>query len=415
MAYRRYEIYQKCTNINDYMKICSENNFMKYAKPDLRYDEEHGFLSIFDEDGNQINLKNKDQKPELSAAKAKVEPEVGSHRTWGAFPATRPRRMRRDEFSRRLMRESQLTTNDLIQPVFVSEGRSNSEPVPAMPGVYRWSMDLLVEKCAAYYALGIPAVVLFPVTPLDAKSEGAEAAWNDDGLIPRTIKAIKRAVPDLGVITDVALDPYTSHGQDGLIDQSGYVVNDATVEALVRQALSHAHAGADVVAPSDMMDGRIGAIRQALEENGFTNTKILSYAAKYASSYYAPFRQAVGSSGNLAGANKYSYQMDPANADEALREVALDIAEGADMIMIKPGMPFLDIIWRAKKAFGMPTFAYQVSGEYAMFKAAGEQGWLDERQVVLEAMTGFKRAGCDGILTYYAEQIANWLSQSDRL
>ena len=331
------------------------------------------------------------------------------HPQQGKFPLSRPRRMREDEFSRRLMRESVLTTNDLIQPVFVMEGNEKTEPVPSMPGVSRMSIDLLVEKCKTFYELGIPAIVLFPVTPLEVKSEGAEEAWNDKGLIPRTIKAIKNAVPDLGVITDVALDPYTSHGQDGLIDQTGYVVNERTVEVLVKQALCHADAGADVVAPSDMMDGRVGAIRQTLEDNGFSNTKILSYAAKYASSYYAPFRDAVGSSENLAGGNKYSYQMDPANGDEALREVALDIAEGADMIMIKPGMPYLDIIWRVKEAFGMPTFAYQVSGEYAMFKAASEPGWLEEKQVVLEAMTGFKRAGCDGILTYYAEQIANWL------
>ncbi|WP_423908450.1 porphobilinogen synthase [Candidatus Spongiihabitans sp.] len=331
------------------------------------------------------------------------------HPQQGKFPLSRPRRMRKDEFSRRLMRESVLTTNDLIQPVFVMEGNEKTEPVPSMPGVSRMSIDLLVEKCKTFYELGIPAIVLFPVTPLEVKSEGAEEAWNDKGLIPRTIKAIKNAVPDLGVITDVALDPYTSHGQDGLIDQTGYVVNERTVEVLVKQALCHADAGADVVAPSDMMDGRVGAIRQTLEDNGFSNTKILSYAAKYASSYYAPFRDAVGSSENLAGGNKYSYQIDPANGDEALREVALDIAEGADMIMIKPGMPYLDIIWRVKEAFGMPTFAYQVSGEYAMFKAASEPGWLEEKQVVLEAMTGFKRAGCDGILTYYAEQIANWL------
>ncbi|WP_424947362.1 porphobilinogen synthase [Candidatus Spongiihabitans sp.] len=331
------------------------------------------------------------------------------HPQQGAFPGIRPRRMRKDEFSRRLMRESMLTTNDLIQPVFVMEGNAKTEPVSSMPGVSRRSIDLLVEKCKTFYALGIPAIALFPVTPLAVKSDGAEEAWNDKGLIPRAIKAIKNAVPDLGVITDVALDPYTRHGQDGLTDQTGYVVNERTVEALMKQALCHADAGADVVAPSDMMDGRVGAIRQALEDNGFSNTKILSYASKYASNYYAPFRDAVGSTGNLAGANKYSYQMDPANGDEALREVALDIAEGADMIMIKPGMPYLDIIWRVKEAFGMPTFAYQVSGEYAMFKAASAQGWLEEKPVVLEAMMGFKRAGCDGILTYYAEQIAHWL------
>ncbi len=333
------------------------------------------------------------------------------HPQQGKFPASRPRRMRQNEFSRRLMRESVLTCNDLIQPVFVMEGKSSTEPVPSMPGVLRMSTDVLVDKCNLYRQLGLPAVVLFPVTPAEAKSKSADEAWNRNGLIQRTIRAIKNEVPDLGVITDVALDPYTSHGQGGLIDETGYVVNDTTVEALIRQALSHAEAGADVVAPSDMMDGRVGLIRDALEKNDFTNTKILSYAAKYASSYYGPFRDAVGSATNFAGGNKYSYQMDPANGDEALREVALDIAEGADMIMIKPGLPYLDIISRVKQAFGMPTFAYQVSGEYSMFKAASERGWLDEEAVVMEAMTGFKRAGCDGILTYYAEQVATWLNR----
>lgn len=338
---------------------------------------------------------------------------MANHSQHGGFPNIRPRRMRKDEFSRRLMRESVLTTNDLIQPVFVMEGTAKTESIAAMPGISRLSIDLLVEKSETFYQLGIPAITLFPVPPLAVKSEEAEEAWNDKGLIPRAIKAIKNAVPDLGVITDVALDTYTSHGQDGLIDQAGYVVNERTVTALVNQALCHAAAGADVVAPSDMMDGRVGAIRQALEDNGFVNTKILCYAAKYASSYYAPFRDAVGSAGNLAGQNKVSYQMDPANGDEALREVALDLAEGADMIMVKPGMPYLDIIWRVKDAFGMPTFAYQVSGEYAMFKAANERGWLAEKPAVLEAMIGFKRAGCDGILTYYAEQIAHWLHADD--
>jgi porphobilinogen synthase len=309
------------------------------------------------------------------------------------------------------MCESVLTCNDLIQPVFVMEGKSSTEPIPSMPGVLRMSTDVLVDKCHVYQQLGLPAVVLFPVTPADAKSESADEAWNRNGLIQRTIRAIKSAVPELGVITDVALDPYTSHGQDGLIDKTGYVENDTTVKALIRQALSHAEAGADVVAPSDMMDGRVGLIRDALERNDFTNTRILSYAAKYASSYYGPFRDAVGSAANFAGGNKYSYQMDPANGDEAIREVALDIAEGADMIMIKPGLPYLDIISRVKQAFGMPTFAYQVSGEYSMFKAASERGWLDEEAAVMEAMTGFKRAGCDGILTYYAEQIATWLNR----
>ena len=320
--------------------------------------------------------------------------------------------MRKDEFSRRLMRESTLAVSDLILPVFVKEGQSEVEPVPSMPEVSRMSIDVLVNKCREYYALGIPAVVLFPVTPVEAKSEDAEESWNADGLIQRTIRDIKNAVPDLGVITDVALDPYTSHGQDGLLDEQGYAENDRTVDALVNQALSHARAGADIVAPSDMMDGRIAAIREALEMDNYVNTRILSYAAKYASSYYGPFRDAVGSAGNLAGGNKYSYQMDPANGDEAMREIAMDIQEGADMIMIKPGMPYLDIIWRAKQEFGMPTFAYQVSGEYSMFKAAGAQGWIDERAVIMESMMGFKRAGCDGVLTYYAEQLAHWLSET---
>jgi len=335
-----------------------------------------------------------------------------NHPQQGNFPFSRPRRMRKDEFSRRLMRESSLAVSDLILPVFVKEGKSEAEPVPSMPGVSRMSTDVLVKKCREYYALGIPAVVLFPVTPVEAKSEDAEESWNADGLVQRTIRAIKNAVPDLGVITDVALDPYTSHGQDGLLDEQGYVENDRTVDALVNQALSHARAGADIVAPSDMMDGRIAAIREALEMDNYVNTRILSYAAKYASNYYGPFRDAVGSTGNLAGGNKYSYQMDPANGNEAMREIAMDIQEGADMIMIKPGTPYLDIIWRAKQEFGMPTFAYQVSGEYAMLKAAAAKGWIDEKAVVMEAMMGFKRAGCDGVLTYYAEQLAHWLSES---
>ena len=333
------------------------------------------------------------------------------HPQQGNYPFSRPRRMRADPFSRRLMQESALSVNDLIQPLFVKEGSAGKEAVPSLPGVFRLSPGQVVEKCRILRDLGIPAVVLFPVTPARVKSEKAQEAWNPDGLVQRTISAIKDAVPEIGVITDVALDPYTSHGQDGLVDESGYVVNDRTVEALVKQSLSHAKAGADVVAPSDMMDGRVGAMRSALEENGFINTRILSYAAKYASSYYGPFRDAVGSAGNLGGGNKYSYQMDPANTDEALREVAMDIAEGADMVMIKPAMPYLDVIWRVKQAFGMPTFAYQVSGEYAMFKAAGRQGWLEEKPVVLEAMAGFKRAGCDGVLTYYAQEIAQWLGE----
>ena len=328
------------------------------------------------------------------------------------FPDVRPRRMRRDSFSRRLMQENVLTVNDLIQPVFVMEGVNETEAIALMPGVVRMSTDVLVEKCRCYHDLGIPAVVLFPVTPQDAKSQDAKEAWNAEGLIQRTIRAIKKAVPALGVMTDVALDPYTSHGQDGLIDQHGYVENDETVAVLVKQALSHAQAGADVVAPSDMMDGRVGCIRRELEKNGYRHTRILAYAAKYASSYYGPFRHAVGSSKNLAKADKTSYQMDPANGNEALREVALDISEGADMIMIKPGLPYLDIVWRTKAAFGIPTFAYHVSGEYAMLKAACDNGWLQEKAVVMEAMNSFKRAGCDGVLTYYAEQVASWLKQS---
>jgi porphobilinogen synthase len=319
--------------------------------------------------------------------------------------------MRKDDFSRRLMRESVLTTDDLIQPVFIREGQSETEPVLSMPGVHRVSVDILVDRCREYHDLAIPAVVLFPVTPAQAKSVGAEEAWNGGGLVQRAIASIKDAVPGLGVITDVALDPYTSHGQDGIIDDSGYVVNDQTVDALVRQALSHAEAGADIVAPSDMMDGRVGCIREALESGGFSNTRILSYASKYASSFYNPFRDAVGSAKNLAGGNKYSYQMDPANGDEALREAAMDIEEGADMIMVKPALLYLDIIWRVKQAFGMPTFAYHVSGEYAMLKAACDNGWLSEKEIVMEAMTSLKRAGCDGILTYYAEQVARWLQQ----
>jgi porphobilinogen synthase len=318
--------------------------------------------------------------------------------------------MRRDDFSRRLMRENQLSPADLLQPLFICEGNGHTELVPSMPGILRLSPDLVAEKCVTLHALGIPAVVLFPVTPPSAKSEGAEEAWNPDGLVQRTIRAIKARVPDIGVITDVALDPYTSHGQDGLVDASGYVVNEATVEALVKQSLSHAEAGADAVSPSDMMDGRIGAIRSALESAGHIHTRILAYSAKYASSFYNPFRDAVGSADNLAGGDKYTYQMDIANSDEALREVAMDIAEGADMVMVKPGTLYLDIVWRVKEAFGMPTFAYHVSGEYAMLKAACDNGWLEERKVVMETLVAFKRAGCDGILTYFAETAAGWLA-----
>ena len=327
----------------------------------------------------------------------------------GPWPTTRLRRMRRDDFSRRLMREHRLTCDDLIYPVFVLEGEGQREPVASMPGVERLSIDLLLGEAERALSLGIPAMALFPVTPPEAKSEDAREAWNPEGLAQRAVRALKQRFPELGVITDVALDPFTTHGQDGLIDDSGYVLNDETVEVLVRQALSHAEAGADVVAPSDMMDGRIGAIREALEAAGHRNTRILAYSAKYASSYYGPFRDAVGSAANLGGGNKYSYQMDPANSDEALAEVALDLAEGADMVMIKPGMPYLDIVYRIKQAFGVPTFVYHVSGEYAMLKAASQNGWLDERAVVLEALLSMKRAGADGILSYYAKDVAGWL------
>jgi porphobilinogen synthase len=316
--------------------------------------------------------------------------------------------MRASEFSRRLMREHRLDVSDLILPVFVHE-LQDVTPVASMPGVERLSLDALVRKAEQAALAGIPAMVLFPVTAPDAKSLDAKAAYNENGLAQRAIRAIKSRFPEMGVITDVALDPYTSHGQDGLVDADGYVVNDDTVEVLVAQALSHAHAGADVVAPSDMMDGRIGAIREALEEENFVNTQILAYSAKYASAYYGPFRDAVGSASALGGGNKYSYQMDPANSDEALREVALDIEEGADMIMVKPGMPYLDVLRRVKDRFEMPTFVYQVSGEYAMIKAAAQNGWLDERACVMESLLAFKRAGADGILTYYALDAARYL------
>ena len=325
------------------------------------------------------------------------------------FPATRMRRMRAYDFSRRLMRETQLTSNDLIWPVFVLEGDDAVEPVKSMPGVERMTIDRLLPVAEHCLELGIPAIALFPVVSADCKSDDAREAWNPEGLSQRTVTALKERFPELGVITDVALDPFTSHGQDGLIDDTGYVVNDETVDVLVKQALSHVEAGADVVAPSDMMDGRIGAIRQALETEGFPNKQIMAYSAKYASSFYGPFRDAVGSASNLAGGNKYSYQMDPANSDEALREIELDLEEGADMVMVKPGMPYLDIIRRVKEDFEVPTFAYQVSGEYAMLKAAALNGWLDEEAVVLEALTCFRRAGADGILTYFAIQAAEWL------
>jgi len=328
----------------------------------------------------------------------------------GQYPTTRLRRMRRDDFSRRLMRESRLTPDDLIQPYFVIEGRDASEAVPSMPGIERLTIDRLAAEVRRIAALGVPAVALFPVVGPEGKSERAEEAHNPDGLVQRAVRAVKDAVPGIGVITDVALDPYTSHGQDGLIDETGYVVNDPTVEVLVEQALSHARAGADMVAPSDMMDGRIGRIRRALEDERCHNVRILAYSAKYASSFYGPFRDAVGSAGALGGGSKHSYQMDPANGDEALRELALDIEEGADMVMIKPGMPYLDIVRRVRERFAMPTAVYQVSGEYAMLCAAGANGWLDQRAVVLESLTGFKRAGADAVLSYFSTQAAQWLN-----
>jgi porphobilinogen synthase len=327
----------------------------------------------------------------------------------GPFPHTRMRRLRAQEFSRRLVRENTLTPADFIFPVFVLEGSNQREAVASMPGIERLSIDLLVAQAREALSLGVPALALFPVVSAEKKSLRAEEAWNPDGLVQRAVKSLKDALPDLGVITDVALDPYTTHGQDGIIDDSGYVLNDITSEALVQQALSHADAGADVVAPSDMMDGRIGAIRSVLEETGHHNTLIMAYAAKYASSYYGPFRDAVGSAGNIKGGNKYSYQMDPGNSDEALHECALDLAEGADMIMVKPGMPYLDIVRRVKDELQAPTFAYQVSGEYAMHMAAFERGWLAQEPVMLESLLSFKRAGCDGILTYFALQAARAL------
>lgn len=327
----------------------------------------------------------------------------------GMYPYTRKRRMRRDDFSRRLMRENVLTSNDLIWPVFVLEGNNRREAIASMPGVERLSIDLMVEQAVEAYELGIPVMALFPVTPQEAKSERAEEAWNPEGLAQRAVRAIKQAVPELGVMTDVALDPFTTHGQDGLMDESGYILNDETVRALVKQALSHAEAGADIVAPSDMMDGRIGEIRDVLEQHGHLNTRIMAYSAKYASSFYGPFRDAVGSASNLKGGNKYSYQMDPANSNEALHEVALDLQEGADMVMVKPGMPYLDIVRRVKDEFKVPTYVYQVSGEYAMLKAAGINGWINEKACVLESLLGMKRAGADGILTYFAKDVAQWL------
>ncbi len=326
--------------------------------------------------------------------------------------SNRPRRMRKDEFSRRLMREHHLTTDDLIYPVFVMEGQQKEEAHSSMPGIKRQSADLILETAKECFKLGIPAIALFPVIDTKLKTEDAKESYNSDGLMPKVVALLKKHVPDLGVITDVALDPYTSHGQDGLIDESGYVLNDETVDVLIKQALSHAKAGADIVAPSDMMDGRIGKIREALEKEGFVHTKILAYSAKYASSFYGPFRDAVGSAKNLGESNKNSYQMDPANTDEALTEVELDINEGADMVMVKPGMPYLDIVYRVKTAFGVPTYAYQVSGEYAMLKAATQNGWLDEKAVVMESLLAFKRAGADGILSYYSMEVARWLQEN---
>ena len=331
------------------------------------------------------------------------------------FPSTRMRRMRRDDFSRRLMRESQLTADALIYPVFVLDGSKRVEPIASMPGIERQSLDQLLKTAEQACTLGIPALALFPVIEAEGKTPGAEEAFNPEGLVPRVITALKRAFPDLGVITDIALDPYTSHGQDGLIDPAdprGYVLNDETLEVLARQALVHAQAGADIVAPSDMMDGRIGRIRRELDAAGQIHTRILAYSAKYASSFYGPFRDAVGSAGNLGKGNKHSYQMDPANSDEALREVALDLAEGADMVMVKPGMPYLDIVRRVKEEFKVPTYAYQVSGEYAMLKAAAGNGWLNEQACVLESLLAFKRAGADGVLSYFALAAAKWLKAS---
>lgn len=332
----------------------------------------------------------------------------------GYFPGVRMRRMRRDAFSRRLMRENRLSCDDLIQPLFVIDGEARREPVESMPGVERLSLDLLLEEAGRLLELGVPAIAVFPVTPPELKTADAREASNPNGLAPRAVRAVKAQFPELGVMTDIALDPFTSHGQDGVLDEHGHIINDDTVEILVRQALCHAEAGADIVAPSDMMDGRVGAIREALEAADHQTTRIMAYSAKYASSYYGPFRDAVGSAANLGAAGKETYQMDPANTDEALREVALDLEEGADMVMVKPAMPYLDIIHRVKSAYGAPTFAYQVSGEYAMLMAAVREGWLDERACVLEALTAMKRAGADGVLTYFAGRVAEWLQEQPR-
>ena len=327
------------------------------------------------------------------------------------YPTTRMRRLRKDAFSRALVRESRLSIDDLIQPVFVCDGTGVRQAVPSMPGVERLSLDLLLERAERLDVLGIKAIAIFPVIDVALKTADAAEAYNPQGLVPQVVSALREHLPEMGIITDVALDPYTSHGQDGLLDEQGYVSNDTTVETLVRQALCHAQAGAQVVAPSDMMDGRIGAIRDALEEEGLVNTRILAYSAKYASSFYGPFRDAVGSAANLGGSDKYSYQVDPGNTDEALREVELDLAEGADMVMVKPGMPYLDVVQRVKHELGVPTFVYQVSGEYAMLCAAAQNGWLDRKAVVLESLLAFKRAGADAILTYFAEEAALWMQE----
>ena len=327
----------------------------------------------------------------------------------GTFPGRRMRRVRRHDFSRRLVAENQLTVNDLIYPVFVMEGHNRQQEIASMPGVYRLTLDLLIKEAEAVAKLGVPVLSLFPVIEAEGKSLYAEEAYNTQGLVQRAVRALKDAVPELGLLTDVALDPYTTHGQDGIIDDTGYVINDVTRDILVRQALSHAEAGAEIIAPSDMMDGRIGAIRQQLEAEGLVNTQIMSYAAKYASCYYGPFRDAIGSSGNLKGGNKKNYQMDPANGDEALQEVAQDLQEGADMVMVKPGMPYLDVVRQVKDTFGVPTFAYQVSGEYAMHMAAIQNGWLAEKPAIMESLLCFKRAGADGILTYFSKRVAQWL------
>ena len=329
------------------------------------------------------------------------------------FPVRRMRRLRKHDFSRRLVAENQLTVNDLMYPVFVIEGENQRVPVPSMPGVERLTIDQLLVEAGLLVKYGVPLIALFPVVGDERKSLMAEEAYNPEGLAQRAVRALKAAYPELGVMTDVALDPFTTHGQDGIIDDDGYVLNDITTEVLVKQALSHAEAGADIVAPSDMMDGRIGAIREALEAENFINTQIMAYSAKYASNYYGPFRDAVGSAGNLKGGNKYTYQVDPANANEGLYEVAMDIEEGADMVMVKPGMPYLDMVWRVKENFGVPTFAYQVSGEYAMHMAAIQNGWLKECECIMESLLCFKRAGADGILTYFAKQVAEWLYQDN--